>query len=103
MVLKIMSPFVQDNEEAILLNFSLKILDASVHITISNDPSLDDGRYLSDMVIHTDGPAPWGKEETGGGRLVSYYSTEISLAQEMDFKNRVDHSQYELPSVHPWK
>jgi hypothetical protein len=98
-----MPRFVQDNEEAILENFSLNILDASVHITISNDPSVDGGRYQSDMIVHNDGPAPWGKEETGGGRLVSYYSTEISLAQEMDFKNRVDQSQYKLPSVHLWK
>jgi len=100
MVLKNMPTFVQDNEKATLQDFPLKIRDVDVHITISNG---DRHKSKSDMTIHSDGPAPWGRDETGGGRLVSYYSTEISLAQEIDFKNRVDRSQYQVPSPPLWR
>jgi len=103
MVVRNMPTFVQDNEEETLRNFPLKIWDVDVHVTISNGAPAAGEKSKSDMMIHSDGAARWGREETRGGRLVSYYSTEISRAQEIDFINRVDLNKYQVPSPHLWR
>ncbi len=53
-------------------NWSFDPCDWSFHVTISDNYNVHGDNFQRDMIIHTDGPAPWNKEELNGGRLGSF-------------------------------